>query len=788
MDLSVAFKLSLYGLTALAAYILGRAEEGWIPFATFPVLIVAYLLIEYRGGRSLSPGWANFCGMLAVAAAGWEFSTPGPESKLLAGAHLLVYSTWIVMFQEKTYRLYWWVMALGVLQVAVASVLQPGPWYGLSLMIYVCAALATMSIASLFQVQQQFASGHSGWKWNAHDELPTTAAVLVRPTVQYDETHRWLTRKFFGGLLLLIVMSLSVSAAFFTFTPRVWFGPRNIFGDEMLAAPNRRQSQTGFAREVRLGEMGEILESVALVFTVRCTDARTGQPVSLQSVAERMGTDEPLFRGTVMTEYDRGRWYPERNDQPVKVGRVFNRAGVAQEVTLEPTTEEILFCVGSPEAVEIAGSRKEDAYLQLATGVLSRERRPESKQRLQYTAYVSYPPGELSELGAAPVPQGLLWRNVDPAYLRRNTRIQSENLPTVREVSEARLQALRERLGRPPTNREVGKDFEFWLRDSGEFGYTLSLAIVDPTVDPIEDFLRNRREGHCEYFASTLALMLRSVDIPARLVSGFKGAEPNTLRGTWEVQERFAHAWVEVWSQEHQLWLTLDPTPGLARTTSLETVSSRLGFWGRLRASSTSAWQDYVVNVSLQQQQDSFYGPAKEFFEKLVGMLRRVTSSWREFWNSLVYVLTHPSEWLSVTGGAVTFILLLVLTLAVRGVRRSIGWLRERGWWPTRTRKAQTRIAVAFYQRFVKIARLQGWKRQSAQTPAEFADMVSRQLQTLPLSDGLVQFPHRIAQAFYRVRFGGEALTPGETQSLEQSLQELEQQLRQGPGSAAPAT
>ena len=184
---------------------------------------------------------------------------------------------------------------------------------------------------------------------------------------------------------------------------------------------------------------------------------------------------------------------------------------------------------------------------------------------------------EMVELHAAAMPQGLWWQQVDREYLRRNLRFDERRLPTVTALAE-RLQAeLETKLQREATALELGQYFDQHLRSSGEYGYTLNLTVVDSEIDPIEDFLVNRKEGHCEYYASTLTLMLRAIGIPARMVSGFKGAEFNGLRGSWEVQERFAHAWVEAWSAEHRLWFTLDPTPGEARSQSVETVSNKLG-------------------------------------------------------------------------------------------------------------------------------------------------------------------------------------------------------------------
>ncbi len=77
--------------------------------------------------------------------------------------------------------------------------------------------------------------------------------------------------------------------------------------------------------------------------------------------------------------------------------------------------------------------------------------------------------------------------------------------------------------------------------------------------DPLEDFLFQRRAGHCEHFASAMAVMCRAVNIPARIVTGFLGGE-ETDDGGLLVRRQDAHAWVEVWD-ESDGWVTMDPTP-----------------------------------------------------------------------------------------------------------------------------------------------------------------------------------------------------------------------------------
>src|SRR5262249_56352097 len=110
-----------------------------------------------------------------------------------------------------------------------------------------------------------------------------------------------------------------------------------------------------------------------------------------------------------------------------------------------------------------------------------------------------------------------------------------------------------------PLEQRRALTLESYLRDSGKYAYTLNMAVTDSRVDPVEDFLFNRQRGHCEYFASALALMLRAIDVPSRLVTGFKGADRLGSTGPYEVQQRHAHAWVEAYLDGK--WVVLDPTP-----------------------------------------------------------------------------------------------------------------------------------------------------------------------------------------------------------------------------------
>ncbi|HEY4015849.1 MAG TPA: DUF3488 and transglutaminase-like domain-containing protein [Polyangiaceae bacterium] len=90
--------------------------------------------------------------------------------------------------------------------------------------------------------------------------------------------------------------------------------------------------------------------------------------------------------------------------------------------------------------------------------------------------------------------------------------------------------------------------------------YAYSLSFERPAADPLVDFLLVNKQGHCEYFASAMALLARAAKIPARVAAGYRVAERNPITGRYIVRQKNAHAWVEAWLPGSG-WQTIDPTP-----------------------------------------------------------------------------------------------------------------------------------------------------------------------------------------------------------------------------------
>ena len=151
-------------------------------------------------------------------------------------------------------------------------------------------------------------------------------------------------------------------------------------------------------------------------------------------------------------------------------------------------------------------------------------------------------------------------------------------------------------------------------------GYTYTL---DPGVygsNTADEFWFDRKEGFCEHIASSFVLLMRALNIPARVVTGYQGGDLNALDGYWTVRQSDAHAWAEVW-MEGQGWVRVDPTSAVApgRTGSLQRLlpprsaiaqalsSISPGFEINLRAlweATNNRWNQWVLNYSQARQLD----------------------------------------------------------------------------------------------------------------------------------------------------------------------------------------
>jgi transglutaminase-like putative cysteine protease len=157
------------------------------------------------------------------------------------------------------------------------------------------------------------------------------------------------------------------------------------------------------------------------------------------------------------------------------------------------------------------------------------------------------------------------------------------------------------------TRREKAARLETWLRT--RYAYTVDLPPV--SGDPVEAFLLTTRRGHCEYFASAMAVMARLAGVPSRVVNGFVAWEYVDFGGFYVVRQRDAHTWVQCLLPEG--WVDFDPTPSIG---SPSTAGDSDPPWRRWSESLSFAWQRWIYGFRVEDQQE-VYGEVGKRVEQL---------------------------------------------------------------------------------------------------------------------------------------------------------------------------
>lgn len=147
--------------------------------------------------------------------------------------------------------------------------------------------------------------------------------------------------------------------------------------------------------------------------------------------------------------------------------------------------------------------------------------------------------------------------NQQQAFYDENLR--NENLQIPPSVKRALLPLATEITRQASTPKEKANALEEWFHQN--FSYSLSVSPTPANVDPTVDFVLHRKAAWCSWHASGMTLMLRSLGIPAHVVSGWRSMDYNLLARQWVVREKEAHDWVEVLDTDQQKWVSYDPTP-----------------------------------------------------------------------------------------------------------------------------------------------------------------------------------------------------------------------------------
>ncbi|MBN1591521.1 MAG: DUF3488 domain-containing protein [Pirellulales bacterium] len=679
-------------------------------------------------------------------------------------ARMLVYLQIVLLFQRKERRVYWQLIVLSLLLLVVATVFTQGALFGLLMVAYLFTALSAMVLLFLYHEVQLHAARQSAARPSAEASFFVSDA-----SGKIDETDRS-GREFLRRLVRMGLATLAFTAVAFFVLPRL--------GQPAWRSPfQKEQRLVGYAGEVELGALGHVIEDPAEVLRIKLTDPVAGRMVPVVGGL--------YLHGTVLTHYADRCWtlpYARNTARKLRAPRSLPRGEIAlQSIVLEPMDRPEVFCV-QPFFVH-----KDDSELRFDP-VRQSVLRPEEEMGRRYSLTLqtnAFREGHQRTL----VPAGR--KPFDPERLYQVPR---QELPTLVALAERWMAE-----SGLPEERPIDRArfLANKLRDSGEFEYSLGTQRQDFTIDPIEDFLKNNPKGHCEYFATTLALMLRSQGIPARMIVGYKCDEFNPLGNYFQVRQLHAHTWVEIYLTPDQVpademansgepgawaqgaWLRLDATPG--------SDADELGAAGQLLATAGKSidwfqyvWNNYVMEMDRFRQRQAVYRPlanwARETYIRMTSL-----EWWKETGRQILEFLDprhwNLDAWFSWRGGLIGMGICFVLV----GVLRVARWLirRWRHWIAARRRRATAaaRTDVEFYRRFQLLLGRRGMRRTAGQTQREFARSVGGRIAAEPGSDELVRLPERIAEAFYAVRFGGHPLDKTGRETVEQALSRLEEVL-----------
>jgi len=653
---------------------------------------------------------------LPVFYAGWKYQFFGHSDTgaMLAGilARLILSLTAIKLLQKKSDRDWMFLYLMSFFEVLLAAGLSISALYLVSFVIYVFIMVCTII---LFEIKKTDRAANAA---NLARSLPEGVRLAAMPFRRLPATAFALI-----GFIILFATPM------FFLLPRV--GGAGLGSNRGVVA-----TATGFSDTVRLGEIGTIQQNDAVTMRVR-----------LENREQNAGNLR--WRGVALDTFDNQSWSRTKaavKEEKRKGERDFIQVDYAsgrenltiQTVYLEPLDTPVLFSL--QRAVVVQGN-----FPVLFKDVHGAITFPRVGERISYKV-----------LSDRTLPDVAALRADKTAY-----RIETTNYLQLPPKLDARIGALAEHITRNATNRhDSARAVESYLQNS--FGYTLEQKSGGD--QPLADFLFNVKEGHCEYFATAMAVMLRTQGIATRVVNGFQQGEYNETADVYVVRQKNAHSWVEVYFPGENAWVPFDPTPFAAQNLTGSTAGISAQFNKYLEALETF-WIQYFVAYDNQEQRSLFTSVKRsiaDYQTKTSGWANQVVDRITEWWKevrgekglqSSLFAVAYAAGFL-----AVSFLVILAIALLYRKVRKMGVWKRLADWLKLKKRAT----VIEFYERMLKVLASKGFRRETHQTPLEFALVV-----------GMPEVV-RITEKYNRVRFGERELSRNEAEEIEQWLGKIE--------------
>ncbi len=607
-------------------------------------------------------------------------------SELLAGIlNFLIFTQIIKLLGRKQSRDIVQIYVLSFFQFLAGSVLTVNFNYALAFVLYV--AVFTWAIIVFTINNEAREAGHTD-----RNEPKVVTPLFLSTTV------------------LISFCIFVFSALIFVSVPRLRSG---VFATNFLRAEALR---SGFSDSVNLGSVGEI--------------KLDGSPVMSVKFINRNGEDlDPAalyWRGIALDHFDGKSWNIRNSGyefhqfgkdgviRPVETNSLLSE----QEIVTQQLDTDVLFAANTPYAFKhVPGGRiaeANDSYM-LAMGLAT---------RIKYTAYSDLDTPAPDDLRHTPnqYPKEISSKYLDLPEMSNEVNTLVDSI-TANDVT--------------PYDKAVSIKRHLLTN----YKYTRTLEGTEG-IYPLEDFLFRVKEGHCEYFASAMVVMLREAGVPARLVNGFLGAEWNRLGEFFLVRESNAHSWAEAYFPGHG-WVIFDATPeGLA-------IGERgeQGYMAAYLDYLRYRWNRYIVDFSQRDQIRIFSGVKDN-----IGWQKKKLST------SAIGDLKRHKKWL------------FVIALLIAGAWFVINRPELSGLLPRGGNRAKNR-ATAMYMRALKFSAKKGYEKPINMTPTEFSNYL--------VKEGGEQLSsiYPLTKQYLDMRFG-ESYDEGELSVLAEMLRSFQRDIR----------
>jgi len=679
------------------------ASTGTLDLPTVVLVGGALLVRGYLLGRRINtqipPVWTTY---LTLAYAVFYFAdyTLLSGNFLTATVHLVLFGMVVRLFSVQRERDHVMLAVLAFLMVLASAVLTVD-----SVFLLAFAGFMLMAVGTFILMEMRRAS---------------RAATISSRDLVDGQVYRRMAFSLAGMVPALVGLILVGGIGIFFLLPRTSAGYLSAFatGNDL---------STGFSDRVELGRIGQIQQSTAVVMHVQIDGDRHGQ-------------FDLKWRGVALEHFDGKSW-----SSPVGRAKVARQGAgrflldqestkpfgkhIHYRVLMEPIGSNVFFLAAWPRS--LAGAYR--VVGQDATGSVFDldEMHPISVYDAE--SDVGTPSAPLLRLAGTTYPPRL----IDDLALPAKT--------------DRRIAALAQEItGRASNAFDKADTIQRYL--TSHYKYTLQLPKAEP-ADPLANFLFERKEGHCEYFASSMAVMLRSVGIPSRVVNGFRTTEFNDLTSSYVIRASSAHSWVEVYFPGTG-WVEFDPTPPAP-------LLEREG-WNRVSLyadAMASFWREWVVNYDIGHQrllgQNAMQG-SRAAVESMRKWARdRYAAMLMSARKTQGRISRAPGRWGAIGIGIAGLLLLAVNARALRG------WIQKRRI-VAHPETAPRMAATLWYDRMTHRVAKRGWEKQAGQTPQEFV----RAIQESPLRDRVSDFTN----AYEAARFGE---SPDHAQRLPELYEEI---------------